>query len=82
MFALWLKQMLGLSESFDVKISLHQSPLLFAVIMDIVTSEARGGLPSELLYADNLVHMAPTMEQLCRRVVEWRASLLDKCRNV
>ena len=34
--------------------------------------------PSELLYADDLVLMAPTMEQLGRRVSEWRASLLDK----
>ena len=32
----------------------------------------------ELLYADDLVIMAPTMEQLGRRVTEWRASLHDK----
>ena len=38
---------------------------------------ARSGLPSELLYADDLVLMAPIMEQLGRRVAEWRASLLD-----
>ena len=31
--------------------------------MDVVSSEARSGLPSQLLYAD-LVIMAPTMEQL------------------
>ena len=35
-----------------------------------VPSEARSGLPSELLYADDLVLMAPTMEQLGRRVAE------------
>ena len=46
--------------------------------MDVVSSEARSGLPSELLYADDLVFMAPTMEHLGRRVAEWRASLLDK----
>ena len=72
----------GLSESFQVKVSLHQgsvlSPLLFAAVMDLVSSEARSGLPSELLYADDLVIMALTMEQLGRRVAEWRASLLDK----
>ena len=38
----------------------------------------RCGLHSELLYADDLVIMAPTMEQLGRRVVDWRASLLGK----
>ena len=34
-------------------------------------------MPSELLYADDLVLIAPTMEQLGRRVAEWRATLLD-----
>ena len=65
-----------------MKISLHQgsvlSPLLFAAVMDVVSSEVRSGLPSELLYADDLVIMAPTMEQLGRRVADWRASLLGK----
>ena len=72
----------GLSESFEVKAGLHQgsvlSPLLFSAIMDVVFSETRSGLPSELLYADDLVIMAPTMEQLGRRVADWRASLLGK----
>ena len=66
----------GLSESFEVRVALHQgsvqSPLLFAAVMDVVSSEARSGLPSELLYADDLVIMAPTMEQLGRRVAECR----------
>ena len=46
--------------------------------MDVVSSDARSGLPSELQYADDLVLMAPTMEQVDRRLAEWRASLLDK----
>ena len=45
----------GQNESFEVKVGLHQrsvlSPLLFAAVMDVVSSEARSGLPSELLYA-------------------------------
>ena len=60
----------GLSESFEVKVGLHQgsvlSPLLFATVMDVVSSEARSGLPSELLYADDL------------EVADWRACLLGK----
>ena len=72
----------GLSESFEVKVGLHQgsvlSPRLFAAVMDVVSCEARSGLPSELLYADELVIMAPTMEQLGKRVADWRASLLGK----
>ena len=65
-----------------MKVGLHQgsilSPLLFAAVMDVVSNEARSGLPSELLYADDLVIMAPTMEQLGRRVADWRASLFGK----
>ena len=44
-----------------MNIGLHQgfvlSPLLFAVVMDVVSSEARSGQPSELLYADDLVFL-------------------------
>ena len=47
-----------------------QQGLLFAALMDVVSSEARSGLPSELLYADDLVRMAPTMEKHGRRVAE------------
>ena len=65
-----------------MKVGLHQgsvlSPLLFSVVMDVVSSELISGLPFELLYADDLVLMAPTMEQLGRRVAEWRVFLLDK----
>ena len=65
----------GLSEIFEVKVGLNQgsvlSPLLFAAVMDVVSSEARNGLLSESLYADDLVIMAPTMEQLGTRVADW-----------
>ena len=69
----------GPSESFQVKVGLHQgsvlSPRLFSAVMAVVSSEERSGLPSELLYADDLVLMAPTMEHLGRRVDEWRAKV-------
>ena len=65
-----------------MKVGLHQgsvlSTLLFAAVMNVVSREARNGLPSELMYADDLVLMTPTMEHLGRRVTEWRSSLLDK----
>ena len=61
---------------------MHQGPvlslLLFTAVMDVVSSEARSGLPSGLLYADDIVLKAPTMGQLGRRVADWRASLIDK----
>ena len=48
-----------LSESFEVKLGVYQgsilSPLLFSAVMDVVSDETRSGLPSELLYAEDLV---------------------------
>ena len=35
-------------------------------------------IKGQLLYVYDLVLIAPTMEQLGRRVAEWRVSLLDK----
>ena len=71
-----------LSDSFDVKVGLYQgsvlSPLLCAVVMDVASSEAISGLRSELLYADDLVLMTPTMQQLGRHMDEWRPSLIGK----
>ena len=61
--------------SFELYIQIYKpiygwiiSPLLFVV----VSSESRSGLPSELLYASDLVFMAPTMEQPGIRVADWR----------
>ena len=48
-----------LSEEFDVVVGVHQgsvlSPLLFAIVVDVVTENARESLIKEVLYADNLV---------------------------
>ena len=47
--------------SVYLKVVRHQgsvlNPLLFGVVMDVVPSEARSGIPSELLYADDIVLM-------------------------
>ena len=47
--------------SVYLKVVMHQgsvlSPLLFGVVMDVVSSEERSGIPFELLYADDLVLM-------------------------
>ena len=43
-----------------MKVGLHLRSvlirLLFAAVMDVISSEARSELPSELLYADDLCH--------------------------
>ena len=50
---------LVLSEEFEVKVGKHQgsmlSPLVFAIVVDVVTENVRNGLMSEMLYADDLV---------------------------
>ena len=56
----------GDSNEFEVKVGLHQgsvlSPVLFAIVMDVISREARVGLPWELLYADNLVLIATSSQ--------------------
>ena len=58
----------GLSEEFSVKVGVHQgsvlSPLLFAMVIDEVTENARKGWMKQILHADNLVLMGETMEEL------------------
>ena len=47
------------SESFDVKVGVHQgsilSSLLFALVMDEVTKDIREGVVKEMMYADDVV---------------------------
>ena len=59
------------SEEFEVKVGVHQgsvlSPLLFAIVVDVITENARRGVVNELLYADDLVIMSEDMEDLKER---------------
>ena len=59
---------LELSEEFEVKVGVHQvsalSPLLFAIVVDVITESVRNGLMSEMLYTDDLVFTSKTMEGL------------------
>ena len=49
------------SEEFEVKVGVHQasvlSPPLFAIVVDVITGNARRGVVNELLYADDLALM-------------------------
>ena len=57
-----------LNDEFNIKVGVHQgpplSPLLFVIAMEALLREFRIGCPWELLYADDLVLMAETFEDL------------------
>jgi len=72
----------GDSECFQVRVGVHQgsilSPLLFVIVMEAVTRETRRGLPWELLYADDLVLMADSMDELSSKIKKWKDYLEKK----
>ena len=65
------------SEEFGVRVGVHQrsvlSPLIFTIVVDVVTEHAREGLLYEILYADDLVLMSETMDDLRKRFQKWRS---------
>ena len=54
------------------------SPLLVLVIMEAVIREMRGGLPSELLHADDLVSMAESWKELAEKSEKWKGAMEKK----
>ena len=72
----------GNSDSFEVKVGLHQgsvlSPLLFVIVMDIISRGLREGLPWELLYADDLVLMADSEEGVKEKLLNWKMGMEQK----
>ena len=66
----------GNSNSSEVKDGMHQSsalsPLLFVIVTEILSREFIVALPWELLYADDLVVIAGTEDDLIKRLNEWK----------
>ena len=54
------------------------SPLLFLIVMEAVTREVREGLPWELLYADDLVLVAESWEELKEKLIKWKSAMEKK----
>ena len=69
----------GLSREFEIGVDLHQgsalSPLLFAVIIDVLSEHLRAENLWELLFADDLAIMADSEEQLHERLLKWQECL-------
>ena len=53
-------------------------PLLFAIVVDVITENAKRGVVNELLYADDLVIMSKDMEDLKERFWNWMDALESK----
>ena len=72
----------GSSEEFEVKDGVYQgsvlSLLLFVAVMEVVTQKVREGLPWELLYADDLVLVAQSIEKLREKVQQWKTCMESK----
>jgi len=72
----------GNSNGFEVKIGTHQgsalSPLLFVIVMEPLSREFRVALPWELLYADDLVVIAETEDDLMKRLNKWKDNIENR----
>ena len=70
------------SKEFEVKVGVHQgsvlSLLLFAIVVDVITENARRGVVNELLYADEFVIMSEDIEDLKKRFWSWKDALESK----
>ena len=77
-----VKTRCGETEYFEVKVGLHQgsalSPLLFIIIMDVLAEEARTTPPWAMLFADDLVLVSETVEEVEEELERWRAVIENK----
>jgi len=70
------------SEAFNVQVGVHQgsvlSPLLFIIVLEALSREFRTGCPWEMLYADDLVIVSESIEDLSARISSWKKHLENK----
>ena len=72
----------GIREEFEVKVGVHQgsvlSPPLFKIVLEALSKAFRGGLPWEILYADDLVLIAESEEDLIKNIQKWKIGFESK----
>ena len=71
-----------LSEEHEVNVGVHHgsvlSPLLFAIVIDVVTNEMKEGMSQEILYADDIALIAETMAELHKKIMDRKVHLGEK----
>ena len=74
-----VRSTVGNTENFQVRVGLHQgsalSPLLFNIVLDVLTEDVREEPPWCLFYADDIVLLAKNREELERKLERWRYAL-------
>ena len=70
------------SDEVNIKVGVHQgavlSPQLFIIVREALSREFRVGCPWKLLYADDLVLMAETLEDLKKKLIIWKDNIEAK----
>ena len=71
-----------LSSSFSLKVGVYQgpvsSPLLFIMVMDVLTEDMRDGPLMELLYADDLVLCGESLNKVMDKYGIWKNAVEGK----
>ena len=66
----------------EVNVGVHQgkalSPLLFAIVVDVVTNKKKEGMLQEILYADDIVLIAESMAELQEKIYGWKSAFESK----
>ncbi|XP_071699118.1 uncharacterized protein [Rutidosis leptorrhynchoides] len=69
----------GNTEVFPIEVGLHQgsalSPFLFALILDGLSRGTQECIPWCLIFADDIVLVSDSKEELNRRLEQWRVAL-------
>ena len=70
------------SDEFEVKVGVHQgsvfSPLLFIIVLEALSREFFTRCPWELLYADDIVLIAETLDLLMEKLKLWKDNMENK----
>lgn len=74
-----VRSTVGTTDSFQVKVGLHQgsalSPFLFNIVIDVLTEAVREEPPWCVFYADDIILVAESRAGLQRMLERWRSAL-------